>query len=241
MSSDNGLANATGEILTETISKQGDRHRSHMEKAFLAKKVKFTENFWADYWFYLCNNHVVLSICCNHRENPFSGCPRIIGLVASLLFALLSELSLAFGKSSENEKSILKWTLILVLQSVFDLEVQQLTSCVCMRSEGMPRLVRKCCAPILGGVMGCGVICILGLPTMIMAIIYVASPSVDSDESDALFEVFLRDKLASFGTAVFPMGLGLYMMMRCREKEVIGFEKKEPSGVVVVTAELEKV
>ena len=116
-------------VLGFRLSTVTSRKVGHMEKAFLDHKVKFTDNYWNDYFFYLRNNHVVLSIFMNHHDNPFSGIPRLLGFICSIAFSMLCALSLELDTIANFKKEIIQYTLIVFLEAVFDLEVQQLSSC----------------------------------------------------------------------------------------------------------------
>ena len=57
-----------------------------MAEALASGRVTYTSSWWRDAGFYLCNNHLLLSILCAHPSHPYSRCRRLLVLLNSLSF-----------------------------------------------------------------------------------------------------------------------------------------------------------
>ena len=128
---------------------------SRMEKKLTRGDTRFTESWWGDFIFYMQNNHVVLAIFLGHKENPFSGSPRLIALFSSNVYAIFLAICITYERDNRT-RLILEYTLVVALQSLYDLEVQYLTTCSCFHREGVPDFIRNWVAPCLGIFAGLG-------------------------------------------------------------------------------------
>merc|ERR1711988_1814006 len=53
-------------------------------------KTRKSDKFCPDYWFFIKNNHTVLSICMQHSMHPFSKVFRVLVLIANLALSMFS-------------------------------------------------------------------------------------------------------------------------------------------------------
>ena len=121
----------------------GSRELTPMERKLTRGDVRFTKSYWGDFLFYIKNTHIIFSICCGHRDNPYGGAPRFIAVLSSNFYALFLAICLTYEKDSRTA-FIMEYTLIVVLQSLYDLEVQYLTSCACVHRDVSVGIWRCC-------------------------------------------------------------------------------------------------
>ena len=100
-----------------------------MAEALAAGRVVYTESWWRDCFFYICNNHVLLSVFCAHPEHPYSRCRRLLVLLNSLCFAFFLTAILHAVVPFELAQGFLEATLGTVLQVIFDLPSSMMGSC----------------------------------------------------------------------------------------------------------------
>lgn len=117
-----------------------------MTMALKEGKVRFPPNSWLeDCLFYICNNHVLLSICFAHPAHPLSRKRRLLVLGNSLAFAFFTTCVVrglfGFHDLAQTAASVLG----AILQLVWDLPGAMLGSCVCVNMPALPIWLRRCC------------------------------------------------------------------------------------------------
>ena len=72
----------------KTVDKMTNKHMSSMESKLANGDVRFTDNYWSDFKFYLYNNHILLAVFCSHHENPNNKGARLLAFLSSNVFAM---------------------------------------------------------------------------------------------------------------------------------------------------------
>lgn len=109
---------------------------SPLERKLRRGDVIFSQSYWMDFKFYLENNHILLAICCTHREHVNNSFARIIAFITSNLFAVC--LACISSTADESNKLILDYFVWVVVQTIFDLNIQYINTCECARGDGVP-------------------------------------------------------------------------------------------------------
>lgn len=112
----------------------GSRELTLMEKKLSRGDVRFSKSYWGDYVFYIRNTHIIFSIFCGHHDSPYGGAPRLMAMISSNFYAIFLAICLSYEEDSRTA-FIMEYTLIVLLQSLYDLEVQYLTSCACVHRD----------------------------------------------------------------------------------------------------------
>lgn len=129
------FTSSTGTAVS-TVAQLADCKLSEIEIKLGRGDVVYSDSFCADFWFYLMNNHVILAVCGAHPEHPYGNFARMIALMSSILFAMF--LSCVCATTKGNVEFILNYGVFIILQTIFDMNAQYLSSMQCFKSEGVP-------------------------------------------------------------------------------------------------------
>ena len=201
------------------VRKNADTRLSPMAAKLKNGDVQFTGSFWGDFWFYIYNNHVLISIFCSHPENPNNKCARLLSFLASNVFAMF--LAAVSTTQPEQTAFVLDYFVFLIVQTVFDMNASYVSSCKCFHREGVPACVRNVILPIAGALGGCTCLCCSGVAFLVM-VIYYAVPSTpeDMETMGKVMRVYVLTKGISLIAAVLPLGLLSYSFSRRCHKEL---------------------
>lgn len=136
-------AGTVGRILEDVTRRE---ELAPMTMAFKEGRIHFPPNKWyQDCLFYLCNNHILLSICFAHPAHPFSRNRRLLVLGNSLSFAFFITCVVrglfGFDQLAESLASVLS----AVFQLAWDIPGSMLGSCVCANMAVLPVWLRHGC------------------------------------------------------------------------------------------------
>lgn len=121
-----------------------------MRAALLRGQVSFPPNGWiTDWWFYLKNNHVLVSCLLAHPAHPYTRQRRLLVLLNSLSFAFFvtALLSTLIPGGVLRTATLLVWGTLL--QLLWDVPASLLGTCACAHMACLPTPVRRCCGASL--------------------------------------------------------------------------------------------
>lgn len=127
-------------------------------KLFAARTAHLPGNNWCQDWImWFRNNHPLLALCCRDRRNPVGLWPRLVILLSSISFGIITTniiylyfrshprsnlilMRIEFGEEDQNGdkpyydvtcESIAVWTIGGLIHTLFDLGIWHLNGCAC--------------------------------------------------------------------------------------------------------------
>ena len=118
----------------------------------LRSQVRFPPNgWWTDWWFYIKNNHIFLSIFLAHDSHPYTRKRRFLVLLNSLSFAFF--VTALFQSLVPNDVAAAALILFYgtMWQIIWDVPAAMLGTCPCANMGCLPTPVRRCCGCVSFG------------------------------------------------------------------------------------------
>ena len=201
-----------------------------MHDALATGRVTFTDSWLRDCLFYICNNHVLLSVFLAHPEHPYPRLQRGLVLFNSLSFAFFVTAVLHVFVPLDIARAALHATIGTLLQLAFDIPASMLGTCPCAH-PCLPPLVRGCCR-------GCALafLSVHTIATCVFALLGVVVLSVSTLFGDVdaalVWDGFLETKLNAFVGAL-PWAVLVYALVRQCEAADHRVRGGAPMGVPV--------
>lgn len=186
-----------------------------MREALESGRVTYTRSWLRDCCFYLCNNHILLSVFLAHPEHPYGRLQRGLVLFNSLAFAFFITAVLNAVVPVDLLRAALHVTIGTLLQLAFDLPASMLGTCPCAH-KALPSCVQGCCRSVALACLACHTCMafLLGLlGALALAITSIGSVVNSSETSDLVWDNFVNSKLNAFVGAV-PWLCVTYALLR---------------------------
>mmetsp|Transcript_46526 Transcript_46526/g.76907 ORF Transcript_46526/g.76907 Transcript_46526/m.76907 type:complete len:216 (-) Transcript_46526:34-681(-) len=179
-------------------------------EALAAGQVHFPPNgFWDDFFFYVANNHIVLSIFFAHPAHPYTRWRRFFVLLNSLCFAFLVVAVVQSMLGGGIAGQLLGLTVGTVLQLCWDLPTSMLGQCSCANARCLPKTIRVCFRFVSFALIVCRTVLaiIFALLGMLLVVIW---PHV---ELSRVATDFGSSKMFAFVSAL-PFMLVIFIVLR---------------------------
>jgi len=193
-------------------------------------RVTFSASWPRDCIFYLCNNHILLSVFFAHEKHPYGKVQRGLVLFNSLSFAYFITAVLHVFVPNDLARGAIGITLGTILQLLFDLPASMLGTCPCAHGCFPPFVQGTCrgfalaclslhtCASFIFGLLGAGAL--------------AAGHLLTNDETmpQVVWDNFVASKTNAFIGAV-PWNVITYAILRqCEVGDGVGVQRETPTG-----------
>ena len=120
--------------------------RDPVVEALERGQLHWPPNSWAeDFVFFVCNNHVLLSVVFAHPAHPYTRTRRLLVLLNSLFFAFFVVALLEANVPDPAARAVLLLTVGTVLQLVWDLPTGAIGTCPCANLPCLPPPAKRAC------------------------------------------------------------------------------------------------
>ena len=187
-----------------------------MRAAIASGRVTYTANWLQDCVFYLCNNHVLLAVFFAHADHPYGRLQRGLVLFNSVAFAFFITSVLEAAMLIDAVRGILKLSVGMVLQLLFDVPASMLGTCPCAHSCLPPPIQAVCkgAAMLCLSLHTCIAVVLAFLGFGAMAVNALFGGDVDSQ---LVWDSFVQTKVSAWVSAV-PTAILMFMLLRECEK-----------------------
>ena len=203
-----------------------------MREALGNGRVTFSSSWIGDAFFYLCNNHVLLSVLLSHPEHPYGKIQRGLVLFNSLCFAYFITGLLNALVLNEMARGVLMMTMGTALQLLFDVPSSMLGTCPCAHPS-LPGFVQGTCRGVALACLSCHTCasCIFGV---LGGVVLLAGHLFNAVDPQVVWDQFLITKLNAFVGAV-PWALLIFAVFRqCERGDMVTVRRTvdAPRGMV---------
>uniref|UniRef100_A0A7S4AXU4 Uncharacterized protein n=1 Tax=Chrysotila carterae TaxID=13221 RepID=A0A7S4AXU4_CHRCT len=109
------------------LGPDASQEEKQLQEALVHGRVHYWENnFGQDFFFYLSNNHILLSVICAHPLHPYNKIRRLLVLLNSLSFAFFIVAACTVVAPNEAIQSLLIGVVGTVLQLAWDIPTSML-------------------------------------------------------------------------------------------------------------------
>uniref|UniRef100_A0A7S4ERL6 Uncharacterized protein n=1 Tax=Chrysotila carterae TaxID=13221 RepID=A0A7S4ERL6_CHRCT len=192
------------------LGPDASQEEKQLQEALVHGRVHYWENnFGQDFFFYLSNNHILLSVICAHPLHPYNKIRRLLVLLNSLSFAFFIVAACTVVAPNEAIQSLLIGVVGTVLQLAWDIPTSMLGTCACANAKCLPRRLADACRTASLVLVSCH-LC-MGLVFFILGVALVNA--VRGAEPDHIVHDFVESKLTAFASAV-PTMLVIFAILR---------------------------